>query len=638
MANKLIAFVGNPNVGKSVIFNKLTGQYSVVSNYSGTSVDVTRGKLTINGEEYGAVDTPGVYSLMPLSEDEQVTRDLILKEKPSVIVQVCDIKNIERSLHLFFELSLFKIPVILVLNMYDEAIHAGIKINSYMLEKILGVPVIMTAATSDYGIDKILKKIPQAKTTEFNIVYSNEKEIQCIEDILKEKMPFARAVSVYMLSGDKGIEKYIPENLRNFIKTNCFLKNTSECNKFNSQLFNDRNTAIKKITGNAKIIKQKEKFEFLQFLGNLALNPFAGSLILALVIYVMYKFVGIFMAGTVVDFIQTSVFENFLNPAVVSIFDYYKIHPLIKDFFVGQYGLWTVAVTYAFAIIFPIITGFFLFLGILEDSGYLPRLSVMLDRLFSQIGLNGKAVLPMVLGIGCGTMAVLSARILETKKERMIILVLLSLAIPCSAQLGVILAMLSAISYKATIIWFCCITASVLAVGKLLAHFIKGESNNLIIELPNIRVPSILNILSKIKMRLEWYLKEVVPLFIAATAGLFIIDKLHLLAKIETALSPVIVKFLGLPVETTSTFIMGFLRRDYGASGIYVMAQNGLLTHAQVLITAVVITLFIPCLAQSLVVVKEYGLKTASVIFLAITTYAVLFGGLLRLLLKFVNI
>lgn len=638
MSNKLIAFVGNPNVGKSVIFNKLTGQYSVVSNYSGTSVDVTRGTIKIDGTDYQAVDTPGIYSLMPLSEDEHVTRDLIIKEKPSVIVQVCDIKNIERSLHLFFELSLFKIPIVLVLNMYDEATNAGIRINNPLLEKILQVPVIVTAATLGYGLEKIIKKIPQAKITTFDISYTNNYDINCIDDILKDKVLYSRAIATYLLSGDKGIENYIPDNLKTFIHNNCLPDIKTHCNRFNSRLFNDRNVEIKKIVEKTKTVKNKDKFKFLEFIGNLMMNPFIGTIVLLFVIYIMYEFVGVFVAGTVVDYIQTVIFKDFLNPIIINILDYFKAYPIVKDFMVGEYGLWTVAITYSFAIIFPIIVGFFLFLGVLEDSGYLPRLSVMLNRLFAFIGLNGKAVLPMILGLGCGTMAVLSARVLETRKERLIILVLLSLAIPCSAQLGVILAMLSAISYKATIIWFCCILISILSVGKLLSFYIKGESNNLIIELPNIRIPSILNILSKIKMRLEWYLKEIVPLFILATTGLFFIDKIHLLNKLENILSPVIVNFLGLPVETTSTFIMGFLRRDYAASGIYIMAQDGLLSNAQVVITAVVITLFVPCIAQSLIVIKEYGLKIATLIFLAITTYAILFGGFLRFVLKFVNI
>jgi ferrous iron transport protein B len=347
----------------------------------------------------------------------------------------------------------------------------------------------------------------------------------------------------------------------------------------------------------------------------------------------MYEFIGVFVAGTVVDWIQTKVFEELVNPFIANCFDYLgtgKFVNFIKDLFVGQYGIFTMAIPYAFAIIFPIVIAFFSFFGILEDSGYLPRLSVILNRLFSLVGLNGKAVLPMVLGLGCGTMAVLSSRILETKKERMIVIILLSLAIPCSAQLGIILAMLSSVSLKATIVWLLCILFSLFLIGKILDFYVKGESTNFIIEIPKMRIPSVINILSKVKMRLVWYMKEVVPLFILATVGLFFMDKIHLLTTLERWFSPIVVKFLGLPIETTSTFIMGFLRRDYGASGIYTLAQDGLLSGSQILVSAVVITLFVPCLAQSLMVIKEHGIKIASIVFVAITTYAILFGGALH--------
>jgi len=628
---KLIAFVGNPNVGKSVIFNKLTGQYAVVSNYSGTTVDVTRGTVFISGEQYQVVDTPGIYSLMPLSEDEQVTRDLIIREKPNTIVQVCDMKNIERSLHLFFELSLFKIPMVFVLNMQDEAAQAGIKINTQKLEQILQVPVVVCTATAGSGIKEIIKNIPSAKISGIDITYKYQKDMDTVNDYLKEKVNFSKAVSLYLLSGDKGIYNYIPEGMKSFISDFCVKTVKNEFKMFAAQVFNDNNNAVLEIAGEVKSVKPIAQKNFLEFLGNLCVNPFAGSLIMLAVIFLMYEFIGVFVAGSVVDYIQTKVFADTVNPFIAGIFDYYNVNFIVKDFFVGKYGFFTMAIPYAFAIIFPIVIAFFLFFGILEDSGYLPRLSVILNKLFSLVGLNGKAVLPMVLGLGCGTMAVLSSRILETKKERMIVLILLSLAIPCSAQLGIILAMLSAVSYKVTVIWLSCILFSFLLIGKILEYRIKGESTPFIIEIPKMRLPSVINILSKVKMRLEWYMKEVVPLFILATAGLFFIDKIHLLAKLEKLFAPVVVGFLGLPLETTSTFIMGFLRRDYGASGIYDLAQQGLLSPSQILVSSVVITLFVPCLAQSLMVVKEHGIKAAALIFCAITAYAVLFGGILRL-------
>lgn len=631
---KLIAFVGNPNVGKSVIFNKVTGQYAVVSNYAGTTVDVTRGTVNITGEQYQIVDTPGIYSLMPLSEDEQVTRDLIIREKPNIIVQVCDMKNIERSLHLFFELSLFNIPMILVLNMYDEAVQSGIKINIAKLEEILQVPIVVCTATTGDGVKDIIKNIPLAKISNIDIKYTYQSDINCINNSLKEKLNFSKALSIYLLSGDKDIYKYIPENMKSFVLDFCAKTVKNEFKMFAAQIFNDNNNAIIKIVNEVKSVKVIMQKGFLEFLGNLCVKPFVGFLIMIAVIFVMYEFIGVFVAGTVVDYIQTKVFAETINPNIASIFDYYNVNLLIKDFFVGKYGFFTMAIPYAFAIIFPIVIAFFLFFGILEDSGYLPRLSVILNKVFALVGLNGKAVLPMVLGLGCGTMAVLSSRILETKKERMIVLVLLSLAIPCSAQLGIILAMLSSVSYKVTIIWLLCIIFSVLLVGKILKHYIKGNTTPFIIEIPKMRLPSILNILSKVKMRLAWYMKEVVPLFILATAGLFLIDKIHLLAELEKIFSPIVVSFLGLPIETTSTFIMGFLRRDYGASGIYDLAQHGMLSTSQVLVSAVVITLFVPCLAQSLMVIKEHGTKIAALIFCAITAYAILFGGALRLIVS----
>ena len=628
--SKLIAFVGNPNVGKSVIFNKLTGQYAVVSNYAGTTVDVTRGNITIDSQQYQVVDTPGIYSLMPLSEDEQVTRDLIIKEKPDIIVQVCDMKNIERSLHLFCELTLFKIPMVLVLNMKDEALQAGIKINTEHLTNILNVPITCCTATTGDGVSDILKIIPQAKISSLNIEYKKNKDIQTIENILKDIVSISKALAIYLLSGDKDIKQYVPQKWQDKVFKLVSDTAKNEYKMFAAQIFHDNNETILKIVSEVKTIEHRKHKSFMEKLGNICLHPFWGTIIMLLIIFIMYEFIGVFVAGTVVDWIQTKIFEELITPFIAKCFDYFGIGYFIKDLFLGQYGIITMAIPYAFAIIFPIVIAFFSFFGILEDSGYLPRLSVILNKLFYLVGLNGKAVLPMILGLGCGTMAVLSSRILETKKERMIVVILLSLAIPCSAQLGIILAMLSSVSVKATIFWLLCILFSLFLIGKLLDFYVKGKSTNFIIEIPKMRIPSIINILSKVKMRLVWYMKEVVPLFILATVGLFFMDKIHLLKTLERCFSPIVVKFLGLPIETTSTFIMGFLRRDYGASGIYTLAQDGLLSGNQILVSAVVITLFVPCLAQSLMVIKEHGIKIASIIFVAITGYAVLFGGMLR--------
>jgi Fe2+ transport system protein B len=254
----------------------------------------------------------------------------------------------------------------------------------------------------------------------------------------------------------------------------------------------------------------------------------------------------------------------------------------------------------------------------------------MLDRVFRGFGLNGKAVLPMVLGLGCGTMAVLGSRVLETRKERLLVILLLSLTIPCSAQLGVVLGMLAGLSAKVSILWMLSIFGSIFVVGSILKRIVPGEESPFVLEIPPLRRPSLENILQKVKMRIEWYLKEAVPLFILGTAILFVADRTGVIVYVEKALSPFIVTLLGLPAETTKSFIMGFLRRDYGAAGLFVMAKDGLLDPRQILVSVTAITLLVPCIAQCFMVVREQGWKMALGIFIFVSLYAFLFAGLLN--------
>jgi ferrous iron transport protein B len=292
------------------------------------------------------------------------------------------------------------------------------------------------------------------------------------------------------------------------------------------------------------------------------------------------------------------------------------------------------ALTYAVAIILPITTTFFIAFGFLEDSGYLPRIAVLTNSAFSRIGLNGKAVLPMVLGLGCGTMATMTTRILETKRERLIATFLIALAIPCSAQLGVILGMLGPYSIKVPLWWVGTLVLVLMLTGYITAMVVPGEKADFFLELPPIRMPKLSNILMKTISRIEWYLREAVPLFILGTLVLFILDKTHTLGWIETAASPLFVTFLGLPEKVTGAFVMGFLRRDYGAAGLFELSKQGLLSENQVIVSIITLTLFVPCLASFFMIIKERGAKTAFLMFGLITAFALLVGGLVNLLLK----
>jgi ferrous iron transport protein B len=363
-----------------------------------------------------------------------------------------------------------------------------------------------------------------------------------------------------------------------------------------------------------------------------------GWPVLAAVLVGLYEFVGVFGAGTLVGLLEETLFGQWINPWVVNLVTNVLPVPLLADFLVGEYGLVTMALTYGIAIVLPIVATFFLAFSLLEDSGYLPRLAVMVNRPFKAMGLNGKAVLPMVLGLGCDTMATMTTRILETRKERLLVTLLLALGVPCSAQLGVILGMVSFVSPAALAAWSGLVLAVLLAVGWLASKVIPGQSSDFIVELPPIRAPRLDNIAFKTIARLEWYLKEVLPLFVLGTAALFVLDRTGALAAIERAASPLIEGLLGLPREATAAFLIGFLRRDYGAAGLFALARQGMLTTTQVTISLVVITLFIPCIANFLMILKEHGWKTAVWVTAFVVPLAFGVGGALNLAVRALRI
>jgi ferrous iron transport protein B len=363
----------------------------------------------------------------------------------------------------------------------------------------------------------------------------------------------------------------------------------------------------------------------------LTTHPVWGLAILAAILYALYWFIGVFGAGTLVGLLEEKLFAELLNPWITGWVNRLAPFPILADLLVGEYGLWTMGVTYALALILPIVSTFFLAFGIMEDSGYLPRLAALSNRLFQLLGLNGKAVLPMVLGLGCVTMATLTTRVLESKRERVLVTLLLALAVPCSAQLGVVMGMmLAGISFAATLIWSGVVLVVMLAIGWLAARVMPGDRTRLLVELPPLRWPIFSNVLIKTLARLEWYLKEVVPLFLVGTALMFLFDLTGLLEAVVRAGEPLVTGWLGLPAEASTAFLMGFLRRDFGATGLFVMEAQGLLTPSQVVVAMVTITLFIPCIASVMMIAKERGWRVAGGMLVFIIPLAFLVGGLLN--------
>jgi ferrous iron transport protein B len=310
----------------------------------------------------------------------------------------------------------------------------------------------------------------------------------------------------------------------------------------------------------------------------------------------------------------------------------------VREFLTGEYGLVTMGLTYAFAIVLPVVATFFLVFGFLEDSGYIPRLAVFSDRMFRAMGLNGKAVLPMVLGLGCDTMATMTTRILGTPKERVIAITLLALGVPCSAQLAAIMGILGGISFSALLTLFGVVLSQMLIVGFLAARALPGDRSEFILELPPLRLPRLSNLVTKTVVRIRWYLGEAVPLFLIGTALLFVLDRAGALAALIQMARPVVTGALGLPSETAPVFVMGFLRRDYGAAGLFSMAESGALSGAQAVVALTVMTLFVPCVANLLMIIRERGARTGLAILAAVTVIALGAGTALNFGLKLLQV
>jgi ferrous iron transport protein B len=639
-----IFLVGNPNVGKSALFGLLTGRYVTVSNYPGTSVEITKGEAVIHKQKFQMIDTPGVNSLVPMSEDEKVTRDILLEEEADSVIQVVDTKNIRRGLFITLQLIEMGLPLVIDLNMRDEASSRGIDIREDLLMERLGLKVVSTVAVQRKGISSLKKTAIKPDISGYRFRYDAAIEdcISKMEPLLPESKISKRSIALMILSGDKTLKKWLRDNLSEDAISSIEELRDEAAEKYSMPLSfvisRQRLKAVNEIADEVIVKTPPAKKGIMRYIGEVSTHPVWGIPFLLFVIFLLYEFVGVFGAGMLVDWFENVLFGEYLNPWAVKIVNFLVPFEFVRDLFIGPYGLISMALTYAIAIILPITTTFFLAFSIMEDSGYLPRLAAMLNRFFRMMGLNGKAVLPMVLGLGCDTMATLTTRILDTPKERLIVIILLALGVPCSAQLGVILGMFGNLPASAFIIWVVVLVLTILFVGFLSSRLIPGESADFILELPPIRKPQLSNVLIKTLWRIEWYLKEAVPLFMLGTLILFAADKLNIIPALQKAASPLIVTVLGLPPETTESFIMGFLRRDYGAAGLFELQKQGLLNTEQVVVSLVTITLFIPCIANLFMIIKERGVKTALAIAVFIFPFAIIVGGLLHRVLEWLNI
>jgi ferrous iron transport protein B len=632
---RTIVLIGRPNVGKSALFNALCREYVTVSNYPGTTVEVSRGTATVGNQAVQVVDTPGMYSLHPISEEERVSLRLLFDERPSGIVHVVDAKNLERMLPMTLQLIEAGLPVVLALNMMDEAGAAGLRIDLDRLSRELGIPVIPTVSTRREGMDSLRAGL---------------------EALFQEPRPHAAAAALpYPPRVRRAIEElasHLEAPLSGFGLTApavalMLLRDEEEAWARLEAAAGPQAAGIRAIVDSARhdlplpvdyyvaitlqekarhivaqvLIESPRGFRFADVLSQWMMRPLTGIPFLLLVLYLgLYKFVGGFGAGTVVDLLEDHVFGSHVNPFLIEWSERLIPWPVLRDLFTGDYGVLTLGVRYAVALILPIVTFFFLFFAVIEDSGYLPRLALLVDRVFKGIGLSGRAVIPMVLGLGCDTMATLVTRTLPTRRERVIATLLLALAVPCSAQLGVILALLEG-RPAAVGVWALVLGLVFLLVGFLAARVMPGERASFYIEVPPLRWPDGWNVLTKTYVRIRWYFMEIMPLFILASVLIWL-GKLCGLFDLLVRLLQEPVRWIGLPPETAPVFLFGFFRRDYGAAGLYDLHKADLLTGVQLTVASVALTLFLPCVAQFLMNVKERGWKVG----IGISTFVLFFS------------
>lgn len=591
-----VVLAGNPNVGKSVVFAALTGTYVDVSNFPGTTVELTRGRM-------GAIDvldTPGVYGVSSFNDEEEVARDVILAA--DVVIDVVDAVHLERDLFLTLQLADMGKRMVVALNMADEARKRGVGIDRDLLEDLLGVPVIETVAVEGLGIDELKASIADARSGHAD----HFAEAALVETAARAG---SRAEALLILEGDEVVSA----------------RHGIEPGLLRDELYLRRRDRVDDICRHV-VAESTQGAAFSARLSHWMMHPLTGLPMLLLLLYGMWVVLGQWIAGGLVGVLEGTVMNGWWVPLVErAVGSLFARGSVPFTLLAGEFGVLTMTPTYLIGVILPLVTGFYLLLSFLEDSGYLPRIAALSDRALSAVGLNGRAVIPLILGLGCVTMGTLTTRILGSKRERFIATALMAIAVPCSAQIAVIAGLMARTgpAYTAAYVGFLVLVFG--AVGAVLNRLVPGQSTDLLIDLPSLRWPRVDNVMRKSLTKVWHFMREVTLFFAAGALLISILQVTGVLSGVIEAARPLTVGWLQLPAEAATAFVMGFVRRDFGAAGFFTMA----LTDAQLLVAMVTITLFVPCIASAMVILKERGWAYFAGLFAGSIGIAFLLGGLL---------
>lgn len=595
-----VVLVGNPNVGKSIFFNHLSGLYVDVSNYPGTTVEISKGRFG----QFDIYDSPGVYGISSFTAEEGVTRDILLES--DIVLNVIDAVHLERDLFLTLQLIDMGKRVSVLLNFMDEVKKQNLSIDIKLLSTNLGVPIFPTTAITKGGFERIPEAIEQAQMgNQNNEVHSKLHSLLSVTG--------SEAEALLLLEGDEIIAQ----------------RHGVTPGEEREDVYIDRRNHVNLIINGVLTAKSK-RARFTNILGRLAVNPWTGVPIIFGVLYLIYLFIGTFIAQDLVQFLETNFGNEFWEPWIrETVGTYLPLDSWLGVILVGEFGVLSMTVTYLLFLLLPLVIAFYFTLAVMEDSGYLPRLATLVDRSLNGIGLNGSAVIPLILGLGCVTMATITTRILGSEREKRITVSILQFAVPCSAQLAVIAAMLAGAGFKAMLIFSATIFTVFVLLGTLLHRTLPGTSSPLLIDLPSMRLPRFGNVFRKTAYRSYHFMMEAAPWFFAGAFAVGILQVTGLLTLWMDLLEPLTKSWLQLPREASTAFVMGMVRRDFGAAGLYDLP----LSTDQILVSLVTITLFVPCIASLMVLMKERGLKESAIIWVGTWIGAFSVGGILSQIL-----
>ncbi len=577
-------------------------------------------------------DTPGAASLTASGEDEMVTRDMLLSGLVDTVLPVLDAKNLRRSLALALEVAEFGLPTVFCLNMIDEAENAGQEIHREELARILGVPVVPTVAVVGHGVRKLAERIADAGPLSVRIQFSDtvEAALTELDGMLDDPPVRGRAVAMLFLCGDRAAEAWLREHLDGAsfdaalaLRTRVRESSTTPVRKIITDAYY---TEAGRIKGQV-FHRRPAPTGWLSKFGRAAQRPFWGSLIALVVLVLAYYWVGAFGATYVVDNLSARLFDGVLIPLCNRLLEPVP-SAFVRDAIMDpDFGLLPTGLFLALGIVLPVLFCFYLLQAVLEDSGYLARLTVLFEKLLRGIGLNGQNLIPLVLGFSCVAMAVITTRMLSTRKER-IILTLLVCGVPCAPLLAVMIVILGGLPWTAAATVFGLIALRIAVGGYVASKVLGGGQPDLIMEIPPMRIPRPRVVLGKTWRRTWEFMREAVPIFLAAAFAVFVFDRLGGLALVERASAPLIQSVLGLPEEAVRIFIKTAIRREAGAAELNLL--HGQFSHLQIVVTLVVMTFLIPCVNTIIVTIKERGFKTAAIILATVAFTAVLSGAALN--------